>query len=133
MKIIARIFKYFDTKGIKPTAFEKKIGLSNGYLGKMEKRNADIGESILIKIIENCPDINPEWLMLGTGNMIKKDDDNNKITNVGSIDLMTMIKEKDQEIAKLNREIGALGAEIVNLKKKLAQGPPDAGYVAATG
>ncbi len=71
MKIIERIFKYLENKEIKPTAFEKKIGLSNGYLGKMYKRNADIGESIFKVIIENCPDINPAWLILGQGSMLK--------------------------------------------------------------
>jgi len=73
MKIIDRLYQYFDFKGIKPTAFEKKIGLSNGYLGLQRKRNADIGESILIKIIDYCLDINPIWLITGNGEMLKQD------------------------------------------------------------
>ncbi|WP_311260669.1 hypothetical protein, partial [Xanthomonas sp. WCS2017Cala2-12] len=59
-------------KGMKATPFESKIGLSNGYLGKQLKRNADLGESILLKIIENCQDLNPVWLLMGSGSMIKK-------------------------------------------------------------
>lgn len=71
MKIIDRIFQYIDYKGIKPIPFEKEIGLSNGYLGKQQKRNADLGESIILKIIENCPEINPYWLLTGEGEMLK--------------------------------------------------------------
>lgn len=143
MKIIDRIFRYFDIKGIKPTAFEKKIGLSNGYLGKMEKRNADIGEGILIKIIENCPDLNPEWLILGVGEMLRKQtsidefvqsDIEKKIEKDKRLtELLSMLTAKDKEIAKLNREIGGLEAELRILKKKIAQGPPDVGSVAAAG
>ncbi len=71
MKIIDRVFQYIDYKGIKPIPFEKKIGLSNGYLGKQQKRNADLGESIILKIVENCPEINPYWLLTGNGEMLK--------------------------------------------------------------
>ncbi len=138
MKIIDRIFEYFDNKGIKPTAFEKKIGLSNGYLGKMKKRNADIGEGILIKIIENCPDLNLQWLILGKGNMLidqKQNNitDNNKTPLAYNENILNIIAEKDKEIAKLNREIGGLEAELRILKKNLAQEQEDAGSVAATG
>lgn len=69
-KIINRIFQYLEFKGIPPTRLEKEIGLSNGYLGTQLKRNADIGESVLLKIIDNCRDLNYSWLILGKGEMI---------------------------------------------------------------
>lgn len=76
MKAIKRIYQYIDSKGIKAVPFEKKIGLSNGYLGKQLSRNADLGEGILMRVIENCPDINPEWLLTGNGEMLKNEEDN---------------------------------------------------------
>ena len=76
MKAIKRIYQYIDSKGIKAVPFEKKIGLSNGYLGKQLSRNADLGEGILMRVIENCPDINPEWLLTGNGRMLKNEEDN---------------------------------------------------------
>jgi len=71
MKSIERLHIYIEYKGLKPTPFGTSIGLSNGYLGKMKKRNADLGEGVLLKIIENCPDLSIEWLMIGKGEMIK--------------------------------------------------------------
>ena len=85
MKIIDRVFQYIDYKGIKPIPFEKKIGLSNGYLGKQQKRNADLGESIILKIVENCPEINPYWLLTGKGEMLKTKSEEN------------LVKKNDQE------------------------------------
>ncbi len=71
MKAIERIYQYINYKGIKPLPFEKKIGLSNGYLCKQIKRKADLGEGIILRILENCPDINPLWLITGEGEMLK--------------------------------------------------------------
>lgn len=70
-KIIDRIFQYLDYQGIKHTAFEKEIGISNGYLGTQRKRKGDVGEGILKKIIDYCLDINEHWLITGEGEMLK--------------------------------------------------------------
>lgn len=71
MKSIERIYQYIKVKSIKPTRFEKQVGLSNGYLGTQLKRESDLGESVLNKIINNCLDINPEWLLTGVGDMLR--------------------------------------------------------------
>lgn len=73
MKAIERLYQYMKYKGLKPTALEKEIGLSNGYLGVQRKRNADMGEGILLKIIDNCRDINSSWLLTGEGNMLRSE------------------------------------------------------------
>lgn len=71
MKTIERLFQYFDYKGIKYTPVERELGLSNGYLGKMRARGASIGSEIIEKIVLYYPDINPEWLLTGAGQMIR--------------------------------------------------------------
>lgn len=70
MKAIDRIYEYLEAKGLKPTVIEKEIGLSNGYLSVQRKRNADIGEGVLNKIIDYCRDVSPEWLLTGRGEMM---------------------------------------------------------------
>lgn len=71
MTAIERLYEYFDFKGIAPTSFEKELGISNGYMGKMLRRKANIGSNILGKIVEYCPDLNIEWLLVGSNQMIK--------------------------------------------------------------
>ena len=73
MKAIERLIQYIEYKGFSNRSFEMQIRLSNGYIGTQLKRNADLGEGILNKIIENCPDLNPEWLLTGKGSMLKND------------------------------------------------------------
>jgi repressor LexA len=70
MKAIDRIYKYLEFKRIPPTRFEKTILLSNGYLATQLKRNADLGEGVFLKIVNNCLDINPNWLLTGKGEML---------------------------------------------------------------
>lgn len=72
-KIISRLLDYLAVKDIPPTRFEKNIGLSNGYLNTQKKRNADLGESVIKKIIDYCLDVNIEWLITGQGNMLKEE------------------------------------------------------------
>ena len=69
MKAIERIFQYIEQNGLSKSDFERKCGLSNGYLNKQMLRKADIGETILISILENCPNITPEWLLTGKESM----------------------------------------------------------------
>lgn len=75
MKAIDRLLDYLNYKGIAPTRYEKDIGMSNGYIRTMSKRNADLGETIVNNIINNSPDLNPLWLILGQGSMLKSNRD----------------------------------------------------------
>ena len=73
MKSIETLMQYIDYKGISKRAFEVDNDLSNGYLWKQLSRNADLGEGILTRILENCPYLSPKWLLTGKGQMIISD------------------------------------------------------------
>lgn len=79
MKAIERIYQYIDYQKIKPAEFERICGISNGYLSKQINRRADIGESILCNILEKCREINPTWLLIGEGTMLR---DENKADTI---------------------------------------------------
>ena len=70
MKAIERLKQYIDYKGFNNSSFERFNNLSNGYITTQIKRNADLGEGILKKILDNCHDLSSEWLLLGKGNML---------------------------------------------------------------
>ena len=68
MTIQERILQVIENKEITPYRFCKDLGLSMGYLDK----RGSIGTDKYLKIIEYLPDINPEWLLTGEGNMLKE-------------------------------------------------------------
>nr|WP_315173650.1 hypothetical protein [uncultured Flavobacterium sp.] len=109
MKAIERLMQYIDFKGFNKRTFEIDNGLSNGYLGKQLSRNADLGEGVLNKILENCPELNAEWLLTGNGEMIVSslDVENKKpsqISHDGGL--------KDRYISLLERTISSLEDKI---------------------
>ncbi|ASF44206.1 transcriptional regulator [Capnocytophaga endodontalis] len=66
--MIERILKFIDYKGISKLSFYREVGLSNGFLDK----NKSVGTDNLVKILKSYPEIEPLWLLLGEGEMLKK-------------------------------------------------------------
>jgi len=70
--IIKRIEKYLTSSKISTRQFEIAIGTSNGAISRAIKKGTDIQSKWLSKIIDTYTDINPEWLLIGKGNMKKR-------------------------------------------------------------
>ena len=112
MKAIERLIQYIDYKGFSNRSFEIQIGLSNGYIGTQLKRNADLGESILNKILDNCLDINPIWLISGKGEMLKQKE----------APIVPIVNEKDSYIIELQKDkIRSLEKELQNQRQEIEQ------------
>lgn len=134
MKAIERLYKYLEFKGIKPTVFERDSGISSGYLSKQFNRKADIGESILVLITENCPEINPLWLLLGQGEMLDSNQSSASVIQPMSDTLLyNMYKEEKTENKALIEQIGQLKErlriqeeKIVGLQTIIASSSEDA-------
>lgn len=73
MKAVLRLKEYIDFKGLNNSFFEKQNDLSNGYIATQIRRNADLGEGVIKKILDNCLDMDPVWLITGKGDMLKQE------------------------------------------------------------
>lgn len=69
--ILERIKQYIDYKSISVAAFEKSIGMSNASFGKCLKKGGAIGTDKLENILSVYPDISPNWLLTGNGDMLR--------------------------------------------------------------
>ena len=65
--IIERISYYLEKKGITAYRFCKDLGFSNGFLDKHREITTDKYANIL----GYYPDLNPQWLLTGEGEMLK--------------------------------------------------------------
>ncbi len=61
------ILKYLDYKGISKYKFYQQTGITNGILSQKN----GLSEENTLKFLSCFPDINPEWLLTGEGQMIK--------------------------------------------------------------
>lgn len=69
--MIHRINEFIEKNGISVRAFEQKIGASNGLIRKAIANNTDIQSKWISAIIDNFPQINPDWLLTGDGEMLR--------------------------------------------------------------
>ncbi len=63
-----RILQFIDTLNITKRDFYRRVGVSRGTL----ESNTGITEDILAKFIATFPEISLEWLIQGTGEMIRE-------------------------------------------------------------
>lgn len=94
--IAERIKEFVKYKGLSMRSFEKSIGVSNSTIGNAAKKGTDIGSSILSKIIEVYPDIDPMWLL--TGNRNPEKDSAQLVTVKEEFSLRTDRKIESQDI-----------------------------------
>ena len=62
-----RIREIIAYKHISDRKFCQEVGIANGYLDKVK----DVGGEKMLKILNRYPDISPEWLLTGQGEMLK--------------------------------------------------------------
>lgn len=68
MQIIDRLFMFFRENNLSNYKVEQTCGLSNGYLRNLRKAPS---VEILEKIFSAYPELNREWVMSGTGDMLR--------------------------------------------------------------
>jgi len=68
--IVERIVYYLQEKGIAISAFEREVGIGNTTLSKAYKTGGAIGTDKLEKILSNCKDLSPLWVVTGEGEML---------------------------------------------------------------
>ncbi|WP_279165520.1 S24 family peptidase [Phocaeicola coprophilus] len=68
--ILDRIKQFIDAKGMSIAAFERSIGMANASFGKSLKNNGAIGTDKLENILSIYPEISPNWLLTGNGDML---------------------------------------------------------------
>lgn len=67
-----RVLEIPKSKGITKEKFFSDLGLNYGnYKGKAKEKS--LSSDVLATIITNYPEINPQWLLTGTGEMLKND------------------------------------------------------------
>ena len=89
-----RLLIFLSNLNIGQGAFEKNVGISNGYINNSK---GSIGSQILNKISIKYPELNTEWILNGEGEMLK----GNKAV-VSSPD-PEYKNSKQDEIDRLNR------------------------------
>lgn len=126
MGVKGRILEYLDFKGVKITRAEQDLGWSKSSLLKSNNVSGDkIGEFVLF-----YSDISPEWLLTGSGEMLKKPTVQDASIPSGRIGVersflekeafyLKLIGERTDDLIKAEEIIEDLKEEIEHLKKQI--------------
>lgn len=66
----SRVKQFRESKGLAQAAFAERCALTQGNVSQMEQ-GTEPKQSNVSKILLGFPDLNPEWLLLGSGSMLK--------------------------------------------------------------
>lgn len=120
--MIQRLKQFIEYKGFSIRKFESHCGLNLSLIKSAERNNGSIGSDKLIKIVENFPDLDANWLLLGKGSMIRID---NLTQNEPQPKTSKTSKNDDNEnilVLELIKQIKELTAENTELKIQLKNG-----------
>lgn len=70
MAIKERVINFIKIQDLTTSEFERRCGLSNGYVSSMRK---GFGEAKLNNVLKAFPNLNRDWLLYGEGEMLKPD------------------------------------------------------------
>ena len=108
-----RIKQFIEYLGISTRGFEQKISVSNGLIARFMSKNTTIQSDVLSKICYTFPELNPDWLVTGKGNMLRGSE-----PAAPSDGALAVLLGRIEDLA---RDVGRLQAENEELKNKLAR------------
>lgn len=124
-EIKERLIKYLKISGISKKDFSEKTGISLWNItGKSVK--SELGGEQISLIIGNYPNISPDWLLLGKGEMLREKRENVEGEDMGFVKIPTdvweamqlqtaSLKEKDAQITRLIEMLGSNDKQMNNV------------------
>lgn len=125
--MVERIKQIIEYYGINTRQFEQKIFASSGQIYKYLSRGSGLNSDTLVKILENCREISPDWLLLGKGEMLRENFQKTQTEthlqetqSEGAIVayLEKKVSDLQNDLAAANRTIGELQYRISQEKEK---------------
>lgn len=127
MTIKEKILSYLDATGKVKTEFYKAIGASPSNF-KGAGKNSALSSDKIAEILKLYPDLSPDWLLNGIGDMFRTPGTTNTPAVPQTLEdkLLTLLTTKDNTIREQAEELGRLRERIAKLEQKLEKTAGDA-------
>ena len=104
-KRLQQLIDYLHTN---VSQFEKNISVSNGAIRNAMLRDKGLNSDVISKILDIYPTINPDWLLLGRGEMLRQDVLKTQPMDVGNMVSLEKYEKKVEECVLLRTELNFL-------------------------
>jgi hypothetical protein len=109
-----RILEVFNQSGLSRLEFSQKLNISNAVLSHLSSGRNKASMDLVISILQQFPEINPEWLVLGYGEM--KRDNNDLVIQQLKNKLITEINKIKKGVGKLTEDLESIEDSLNQLK-----------------
>ena len=120
----SRILDILKYKNIGQAAFEKNVGLSNGYVNNVK---STIGADKIVAIIDKYPEIDLWWLLTGKGEMLNNNQHLENVNNSVAIgrdangSKITIEKSDVDEFIKITEKYQSQIDRLLSIIEKLKE------------
>ena len=109
-----RILEVFNQSGLSRLEFSQKLNISNAVLSHLSSGRNKASMDLVISILQQFPEINPEWLVLGNGEM--KRDNKDLVIQQLKNKLITEINKIKKGVGKLTEDLESIEDSLNQLK-----------------
>lgn len=116
MKPIQRVEILVKRYNMSVREFEREVDVSNNSIGAATRRKTSLKDDTLIKILNRFEEISPAWLLMGEGEMLRKDNASDSLTDeaIRKINEMHDLLHKQE----LERSVEKAKQALENYKKE---------------
>jgi transcriptional regulator with XRE-family HTH domain len=104
-----RLLLFIQKIGLNPAKFAEKIGIQRSAISHVLSGRNKPSYDFLLKIIENYPQIELEWLLTGKGNMMKSGNDHSNDRTKINFGLDTDLEAESDEMKNIRLDESSLG------------------------
>lgn len=109
-------------KNLNKNSLSKVLGISQPALKKIESNTNLPSFKLLFELLTNFPEINPEWLILGIGEMYKDEiDHSHPIPNLVSEDLLVQSQKQVDDLLNMLKQSQKQLDDVINMYTKLLE------------
>jgi predicted DNA-binding helix-hairpin-helix protein len=109
-KILDRLEEFLSQKGDTLTSLIKELKVSRGYFSTARRLSTEIGSDKLIKILRLYPDMSADWLLTGSGFMLKE---------ARSLTNLAVLLEQDKKMQAAQGELCKIQEHLDSLQKQI--------------
>ncbi|MBR5003817.1 MAG: hypothetical protein IKY13_09995 [Bacteroidaceae bacterium] len=114
--LFTRLDAFMKYKGLNDNRITVQAKIAVGTLGKQRRTGKGLSYDSLVKILETYPELNPSWLILGTGEMLIA----NEQQPVNIEDMIMVIKNQEATIRKQQEKIDLLISQLDYIRTQIS-------------
>ena len=113
MEINLRINKLIEELGYNKSSFAAKVGVSQPIITHITNGRNNPGLEVIQKILSNIPEINPDWLIMGRGEMLLNNYLKQKMISDINSDVNNSLIKLEEEVKFLRNKVEILNSLLV--------------------